>query len=100
MRACAMNETISAAMMAAMGGISISGEIHHMASRNSSTKGRSTSVVRLAEAMKSRTDSKARRLEAKEPTEAGRLSMRRSSTRSMIWALRRTSTRLLAVSTT
>ncbi|MNK18991.1 hypothetical protein D3C87_372090 [compost metagenome] len=63
-------------------------------------KGRSTRVVMVADAMKSRMDSNERRLAAKEPTETGRPSRRRSSTRSMICADRRTSTRLLALSTT
>ncbi len=63
-------------------------------------KGRSTSVVMVAEAMKSRMDSNERRLAANEPTDTGRPSRRRSSTRSMICEDRRTSTRLLALSTT
>ena len=86
--------------MATRGGSTIQGEIQASTARNSSTKGRSTSVVRLAEAMKSRTDSKERRLEAKEPTDAGRLSMRKSSTCSMMREDSSTSTRLLAMSTT
>lgn len=63
-------------------------------------KGKSTRVVMVAEAMKSRIDSNERRLAANEPTDTGRPSIRRSSTRSMICADSRTSTRLLALSTT
>ena len=86
--------------MATSGGRIIQGEIQARASRNSRMKGRSTSVVIVAEAMKSRMDSKERRLAANDPTDTGRPSSRRSSTRSMICAERRTSTRLLALSTT
>ncbi len=75
------------------------GEIQAITSRKSSTKGRSIRVVTVAEAMKSRTPSKARRLAAKEPTEAGRASMRRPSTRSMMRAESCTSMRLPALST-
>lgn len=56
----------------------------------------SISAVTEAEAMKSRMVSKARRLAAKAPTEAGRAAMRMPSTRSMISADRLMSTRLLA----
>ena len=88
------------AAMATTGGISIHGDTQAIATKNRSTKGKSTKVVRLAEAIKSRTDSNERRLAANEPTDAGRLSMRKSSTRSMICADSFTSTRLLAASTT
>ena len=85
--------------MPTTGGSSSQGEIHSITSRNSSTKGRSMSVVTVAEAMKSRTPSKARRLAAKAPTEAGRASMRRPSTFSMMRADNCTSMRLPALST-
>ena len=100
MRAWAASDTSRISTMATSGGSTIQGEIQTSASRNSRMKGRSTNVVMVAEAMKSRMDSNERRLAAKEPTDTGRPSMRRSSTRSMICADRRTSTRLLALSTT
>jgi len=53
----------------------------------------------VAEPIKSRTDSKARRLDANDPAEAGRCSMRMPSTRSMMNADSLTSARLLARST-
>lgn len=77
-------------------GTAINGEIHRMATRKISTKGTSISAVIDAEAMKSRTVSKARRLAAKAPTDAGRASIRMPSTRSMISADSATSIRLLA----
>ena len=92
MRAWAASDTSRISTMATSGGSTIHGEIQTSASRNSRMKGRSTNVVMVAEAMKSRMDSNERRLAAKEPTDTGRPSMRRSSTRSMICADRRTST--------
>src|SRR5690606_35574343 len=86
MRACANQEIPRMITMATTGGISIQGEIQASTAKNSNTKGKSTSVVKLAEAIKSRTDSKERRLAAKEPTDGGRFSMRKSSTRSIIRA--------------
>src|SRR3546814_11060036 len=67
------NETIRIRIMATTGGMIIHGEIHPNTARNSSTKGRSTRVVRLAEAMKSRTDSNERTFDAKDPPDTSRL---------------------------
>ncbi len=80
-------------------GISIMGAIQPITRKKISAKGRSMKATTVAEPMKSRTDSKARRLEAKEPAEAGRCSMRMPSTRSMMKADSLTSARLLARST-
>ncbi|MPN16092.1 hypothetical protein SDC9_163430 [bioreactor metagenome] len=66
---------------------------------NNTAKGRSMNAVTVAELMKSRTDSKARRLAASDPADAGLCSMRMPSTRSMMKADSRTSARLLARST-
>src|SRR5690606_37847430 len=94
-RACATNDTINTTTIAITGGMIIQGETQANTARNSNTNGKSTSVVRLAEAMKSRTDSNDLKLAANDPTDTGRLSMRRSSTRSMICADNLTSTFLL-----
>ena len=67
-----------------------------MTSKKISAKGKSISAVTVAEAMKSRTDSNERRLDAKEPTDAGLASRRIPSTRSMISAESFTSMRALA----
>src|SRR5690606_27240901 len=67
---------------------------------NNKLNGTSTRVVKLADAIKSRTASKDLKLAAKAPTEVGRLSKRKSSTRSMTFAEIRISTSLLALSTT
>ncbi|MOA43599.1 hypothetical protein D3C78_1657670 [compost metagenome] len=91
-----MNASSSISRIATSGGNTIHGEIQKITNTNNSANGTSTSVVTVAEAMKSRTVSKARRLAAKAPTEAGRASMRMPSTRSMISADSITSTRLLA----
>ena len=93
---CTVNASSSISRIATSGGNTIHGEIQKITNTNSSANGTSTSVVTVAEAMKSRTVSKARRLAAKAPTEAGRASMRMPSTRSMISADSITSTRLLA----
>ncbi|KAG1435167.1 hypothetical protein G6F57_021247 [Rhizopus arrhizus] len=100
MRACAASDTSRIRTMATRGGRIIHGEIQARAARNSTMHGRSTSVVIVADAMKSRMDSKDRRVAANDPTDTGRPYIRKSSTRSMICADRRTSTRLLALSTT
>src|SRR6185312_10587518 len=76
-RASDTSDTTTMMAMATSGGSTIQGEIQASTARNSATKGRSTKVVRLAEAMKSRTDSKDLRLDENETTETGRLSMRR-----------------------
>ena len=70
--------------------------IQAMTSRKIRAKGKSMSAVTVEEAMKSRTDSNERRLEAKEPTEAGLLMSCMPSTRSMIVPESLTSTRALA----
>ncbi len=80
-------------------GTSIAGAIQPITRKKISAKGRSMNATTVAEPMKSRTDSKARRLAAKEPAEAGRCSMRMPSTRSMMKADSLTSARLLAKST-
>src|SRR5690606_4855773 len=100
MRACEKNDTIRTTIIATAGGSTSQGEIHASTAKNKNTNGRSTKVVRLAEAMKSRTVSKERKFAANEPTDTGRFSIRKSSTCSIICAESVTSTRLLAASTT
>jgi len=73
--------------------------IQVMTTKNMRANGRSMKATTVAEPMKSRTDSKARRLEAKEPADTGLCSMRVPSTRSMMYAESLTSARLLARST-
>ena len=80
-------------------GITIGQAIQPITSRKSRANGKSMKAVTVAELMKSRTDSKARRLEANEPADSGRTSMRRSSTFSMMVADKRTSARAPARST-
>ena len=75
------------------------GEIHSITSTNSSANGRSISVVTVLDAMKSRTCSKPRRLDANEPTDSGLFSSRMPSTRSISRADSSTSMRALASST-
>ena len=69
-----------------------------MTAKKMKTNGISTSVVMEAEAIKSRTDSNARKLAAKDPADAGRSAMRSPSTRPMMLADKVTSMRLPAVS--
>ena len=67
-----------------------------MTRTNRKANGRSMRAVTEAEVMKSRTDSKERRLAEKAPTAAGRASMRTPRTRSMILAESCMSIRALA----
>src|SRR5690554_7805487 len=99
-RCCVNKDTATIITMATKGGIIIYGEIQPNTTTNKNIKGRSTKVVRLAEAIKSRTDSKERKFDAKAPTEAGRPSIFMPKTCSIICADKRTSILLLALSTT
>ena len=65
---------------------------------NSNAKGRSTSVVSVADVTKSRNDSNSCTLLANAPTDAGRPAMRMPSTLEKMFADSVTSTRLPAIS--
>ena len=80
-------------------GTASQGEIHASTMTKSSAKGRSISAVTVLDAMKSRTCSKPRRLDANEPTDSGRASSRMPSTFSISVAEIFTSMRALASST-
>ena len=73
--------------------------IQKITAMNSTTNGRSTRAVIVAEVMNSRNDSNSWMLLAKEPTEAGRASIRMPIAFSKIVAERMTSIRLPATST-
>src|SRR5699024_490775 len=99
-RHCEKKDAAKTTTAAIAGGSIKYGDNQPNTAKNKNKKGRSTNVVKLAEAIKSRTASKERKLAAKAPTEEGRLSRRMSSTRSITRADTLISTSLLALSTT
>ncbi len=95
---CTLKEYTSMMRAPMATGITICQAIQAITAKKISANGISISVVIVAEVMKSRTVSKERRLEAKEPTELGRCSRRVPSTFSMIREDNLMSTRWLAQS--
>ena len=98
-RCCSSQPTTTMTANAVTTGIASQGDRKTSTPTKSAAKGRSISAVTVEAAMKSRTCSKPRRLAANEPTDSGRCSSRRPSTRSISAAESWTSMRALASST-